>query len=400
MISFRDSIQNRHLNEAAVECFTLMIEHRIDPDSFIEWFSTNMDNDQDLGNCEAWLEASMQDVMREGIGGMIQGFFAKDTSLKKSVSDAIYKLNDLLARGQRQNSRLNKKELEEMLRGMVATLKNMPIPEEPGSAPPNPVPPNPVPNPVPPHESVSFAQKKLLETRLRMACVLLYEMEINPVAFADWATSEDVVCEAGDWLGGAWSGLKGGLAGGWDELMRGGVGGFFGGFRKGWRSSRDTKYDQYDIQAIDDAMKHFQDLTNRLSGSEHADLNAKMAQLIDNLKKASAEKPPIVEPEEGSNEPVMPEEDPKVLEVMKNYKGPAAAIKRLQPVWDKLPTLVKREFAVEFQKIIPIGWKIGTRLGDLKNIRSLLTKHQEIIDKLNPTPDKASDNPGDVPNPS
>jgi hypothetical protein len=231
-----------------------------------------------------------------------------------------------------------------------------------------------------------------------MACVLLYEMEINPVAFADWATSEDVVCEAGDWLGGAWSGLKGGLAGGWDELMRGGVGGFFGGFRKGWRSSRDTKYDQYDIQAIDDAMKHFQDLTNRLSGSEHADLNAKMAQLIDNLKKASAEKPPIVEPEEGSNEPVMPEEDPKVLEVMKNYKGPAAAIKRLQPVWDKLPTLVKREFAVELQKVIQVGVGFGKRV--LKNIGSLLTKHQEIIDKLNPTPDKASDNPGDVPNPS
>jgi hypothetical protein len=233
-----------------------------------------------------------------------------------------------------------------------------------------------------------------------MACVLLYEMEINPVAFADWATSEDVVCEAGDWLGGAWSGLKGGLAGGWDELMRGGTGGFFGGFRKGWRSSRDTKYDQYDIQAIDDAMKHFQDLANRLSGSEHADLNAKMAQLIDNLKKVSAEKPPVVEPEEGSNEPVMPEEDPKVLEVMKNYKGPAAAIKRLQPVWDKLPTLVKREFAVELQKVIPIGWKVGMGFvkgkGVLKNIGSLLTKHQEIINKLNPTPDKASDNPDDV----
>jgi hypothetical protein len=125
-----------------------------------------------------------------------------------------------------------------------------------------------------------------------------------------------------------------------------------------------------------------------------------MAQLIDNLKKVSAEKPPVVEPEEGSNEPVMPEEDPKVLEVMKNYKGPAAAIKRLQPVWDKLPTLVKREFAVELQKVIPIGWKVGMGFvkgkGVLKNIGSLLTKHQEIINKLNPTPDKASDNPDDV----
>lgn len=389
MISFRDSIQNRHLNEAAAECFTLMIDRGIDPDSFIEWLSANIESEQVSENCFVWLEASMREVVEEGVGDMFRGLFAKDTSLKKAVSDAIYKLNDLLARGQRQNSRLNKKELEEMMRGMVAILKHMPVPEEGRPVPPGPVPPvppGPVPPvpPPPPHESVTFAQKKLLETRLRMACVLLYEMGANPVAFAEWATSEESVCEASDWLGGAWAGLKGGLAGGWDELMRGGAGGFFGGFRKGWRSSRDTKYDQYDIQAIDDAMKHFQDLANRLPGPEHAELNTKIAQLIDNLKKVSAEKPPVIEPEEpldAQKQPVDPEKDPKVLEFMKDYKptlkGKTSIITKLQPVWEKLPENIKREFAIELQKVIPIAWKPGMGLTSNKKIIALYKKHYE-----------------------
>ena len=136
-------------------------------------------------------------------------------------------------------------------------------------------------------------------------------------------------------------------------------------------------------------MKHFQDLANRLPGPEHAELNTKIAQLIDNLKKVSAEKPPVIEPEEpldAQKQPVDPEKDPKVLEFMKDYKptlkGKTSIITKLQPVWEKLPENIKREFAIELQKVIPIAWKPGMGLTSNKKIIALYKKHEGHIKNL------------------
>ena len=451
MISFRESINNRQFNSLASDLFTNMIIHNINPDAFVEWLSKNMESNNIVLESRSWLDAEFSINENEFLNmaknawtgikakasdayGSVMKRYQPDTSPQKAVSDAVTMLGDLLNRGSRQNSRLNKPNLETAMRDMLGMLKG--VTKFPTVNPNTTVNPDPVERSKDPSNAKdigvdhivpdarplilshkewtpSFSQKKILETRARLASILLYERGVDPFYFSKWMTSTSEVNEVANWLGGAWAGLKGGLAGGWDNLMKGGSSGFFGGFRGGWRTSRDSKYDQYDISSINNAVKHLESISEKFKNEqEHQDMTEKLYKLIELLKNVAIEKPPIPEPEEPEEpeapkeapkvvpketskvtskdspgfdperdfgkENITPETDPMVISLIENYrplKGRSSIISEIQPVWGKLPLALKRKLAVEIVKIVPTDWKPGKALGKLNKVREIYNKN-------------------------
>ena len=142
--------------------------------------------------------------------------------------------------------------------------------------------------PLPDH--VSNLGEKLFETRIKSLCYKLDDLKINPYLFASCFVSE--FCEdhnimESNWLGGAWSGLKGAVKGGWERLMGGGEGSFWDAVQKGYVSGRDTKYDEYDRQAIQDAINHLASFAKQIQGSTIEQVfKNRINNVVGNLNKA------------------------------------------------------------------------------------------------------------------
>lgn len=136
--------------------------------------------------------------------------------------------------------------------------------------------------------SFSPIGQKLFETRIKSICYKLDELKINPYHFAtcfvDEFCEDNNINESG-FIGGAWSGLKGAVKGGWDRLMGGGEGSIWDSIQGGYRSGRDSKYDEYDRQAIADAIKHLGNFSKQIEGSTLQNFQQQINGLITNLNK-------------------------------------------------------------------------------------------------------------------
>ena len=97
--------------------------------------------------------------------------------------------------------------------------------------------------------------------------------------------NEDNNINESGFIGGAWSGLKGAVKGGWDRLMGGGEGSIWDSIQGGYRSGRDSKYDDYDRQAIADAIKHLGNFSKQIEGSTLQNFQQQINGLITNLNK-------------------------------------------------------------------------------------------------------------------
>jgi|694.fasta_scaffold21019_8 hypothetical protein len=142
--------------------------------------------------------------------------------------------------------------------------------------------------------SFSPIGQKLFETRIKSICYKLDELKINPYHFAtcfvDEFCEDNNINESG-FIGGAWSGLKGAVKGGWDRLMGGGEGSIWDSIQGGYRSGRDSKYDDYDRQAIADAIKHLGNFSKQIEGSTLQNFQQQINGLITNLNKTLTYKP-------------------------------------------------------------------------------------------------------------
>lgn len=142
--------------------------------------------------------------------------------------------------------------------------------------------------------SFSPIGQKLFETRIKSICYKLDELKINPYHFAtcfvDEFCEDNNINESG-FIGGAWSGLKGAVKGGWDRLMGGGEGSIWDSIQGGYRSGRDSKYDDYDRQAIADAIKHLGNFSKQIEGSTLQNFQQQINGLITNLNKTLSYKP-------------------------------------------------------------------------------------------------------------
>ena len=142
--------------------------------------------------------------------------------------------------------------------------------------------------------SFSPIGQKLFETRIKSICYKLDELKINPYHFAtcfvDEFCEDNNINESG-FIGGAWSGLKGAVKGGWDRLMGGGEGSIWDSIQGGYRSGRDSKYDEYDRQAIADAIKHLGNFSKQIEGSTLQNFQQQINGLITNLNKTLSYKP-------------------------------------------------------------------------------------------------------------
>lgn len=350
MMSFRESLETKKTMAIARECFTEMARRNVDPESFVAWLESSLEERPEMLESEggAWLETELK--LNEA--GFLKSMFSNIFKSKPTdpLQAAMSKVQDLITRSNRQGSRLSQEKIQNMLHSMLSLLKSRQFPTpasqaaKPGdagkpAAPGKPPAPAPGARPGAPRANIdlsakSFAtgpggtmpvgsgtarkpqaagartttqrfessngvsniERMLLETRIKSLCFLLSDTGHDPMAFAQWYTSQRSLDES--WLGGAISGIKGGLAGGWDRLMGGGEGSVLDAFRKGYTTSRDANYDQDDIKAMDDAMRHLSDFAKNLPADQFADVQKQIADLVTSLRDASTAKMPQQKPQE------------------------------------------------------------------------------------------------------
>ena len=341
MISFRESLETKKTLQIASECFAEMVRHKVDPDLFADWLGLHAEEFSDslTAESQAWLETELRlneagliSDLASKAKGFLGGLFKGGSG--DPLASAMSKIQDLIGRSKRQGSRLSQENLQSMLHNVMAVLKSRQFPTpataqpaaqpaepQPAAAQPpadaragvpranvdlspqvsvagaggsykptaaTPKPTTPAPKPKPQTfvnvEGVSTLQRKLLETRLKSLCFLLSDSGYDPMAFAEWYTSQRVLDEG--WLTGALAGIKGGLAGGWDRFMGGGEGSVLDAFRKGYITSRDASYEQDDIRAIESAMKSLIEFSKGLPPEQFADVQKQIAELITALREA------------------------------------------------------------------------------------------------------------------
>lgn len=384
MNSFRESLEIRKTLAVASECFSEMQRRQVDPESFVNWVeSLDHSYDRDLvAECMEWLETELRlneagfvsnimDKTKGLLGSLFQG------SSKDPLQAAMAKVQDLIKKSSRASSRLSQDKLQSALHGMLSTLKSrqFPTPSMAQSQEPTKVG---VPRanvdlspqvgvagpgsykvataastaPVQPvqtktdkfSETTSLIQRGLLETRMRNLCYLLSELGYNPKSFAEWYTSQRELEES--WLAGALSGIKGGLAGGWDRIMGGGTGSILDAFRKGYITSRDAVYEKEDLRAIDEAIKHLLDFAKGLPPEGFADVQKQIAELISMLKEAAtarvkASSEPEAKPSEEKPKDAPPAadytKDENVVAFIKSSDklAPAMGV-RMPPIYKKI----------------------------------------------------------------
>lgn len=273
-----------------------------------------------------WGSAAFQGVKK----GMQQYSAHSDVqSMAKNVGTAKQKLIDLFKRGERQGSILSNDKIKTALSNIINMLQkidpstigrtpqpananketaqqaNVPEPEQPAQPNMANVTFNGQPSggdakQITPFDrtttktgnlqtnSFSPIGQKLFETRIKSICYKLDELKINPYHFAtcfvDEFCEDNNINESG-FIGGAWSGLKGAVKGGWDRLMGGGEGSIWDSIQGGYRSGRDSKYDDYDRQAIADAIKHLGNFSKQIEGSTLQNFQQQINGLITNLNK-------------------------------------------------------------------------------------------------------------------
>ena len=272
-----------------------------------------------------WGSAALQGVKK----GMQQYSAHSDVqSMAKNVGTAKQKLIDLFKRGERQGSILSNDKIKTALSNIInmlqkidpSTIGRTPQPAnanpETSAQPANvaaqpatpdmanvtfngqpsggdakqitPFDPNTSRTPNLQTNSFSPIGQKLFETRIKSICYKLDELKINPYHFAtcfvDEFCEDNNINESG-FIGGAWSGLKGAVKGGWDRLMGGGEGSIWDSIQGGYRSGRDSKYDEYDRQAIADAIKHLGNFSKQIEGSTLQNFQQQINGLITNLNK-------------------------------------------------------------------------------------------------------------------
>lgn len=344
MISFRESLENKKTMAIARECFVEMARRNIDPESFVAWLESIMEETHEIreSDGEAWLETELKLNEAGFLKSMFSNIFKSEPT--DPLQAAMSKIQDLITRSNRQGSRLSQEKIQNMLHSMLSLLKSrqFPTPASQAAKPAaagKPAAPAPGARPGAPRANIDLSAKSLatgpsgtmpvasgtarkpqaagartttqrfessngvsniermlLETRIKSLCFLLSDSGHDPMAFAQWYTSQRSLDE--NWLGGAISGIKGGLAGGWDRLMGGGDGSVLDAFRKGYTTSRDAKYDQDDIKAMDDAMRHLSDFSKNLPADQFADVQKQVAELVTSLRDASTAKMPQQKPQD------------------------------------------------------------------------------------------------------
>jgi len=234
-------------------------------------------------------------------------------SMAKNVGTAKQKLIDLFKRGERQGSILSNDKIKTALSNIInmlqkidpSTIGRTPQPDmanvtfngQPSGGDAKQITPfDPTTSITPNLQTNSFSPigQKLFETRIKSICYKLDELKINPYHFAtcfvDEFCEDNNINESG-FIGGAWSGLKGAVKGGWDRLMGGGEGSIWDSIQGGYRSGRDSKYDDYDRQAIADAIKHLGNFSKQIEGSTLQNFQQQINGLITNLNKTLTYKP-------------------------------------------------------------------------------------------------------------
>lgn len=327
MISFKESVQIKTTEKLANECFFIMLNHNINPESLVEWFDTHSEADDISKKAVNWIKTEIH-LNEQGLLQKIGGYFQNLTNAgNQSTKDplttasqaAITKLSDLLKKSQRQGSKLNQTSVQDALQKVLQVLKNTPIasvpPPLPQSAQQSPQPIKPMQGGPPTIQqaqqqmaqgaknaratsgeqyfgdsTVNIIDRKLMETRIKKLCYALEESGYCSKKFVNWISNEYVLGES-SWLGAAWQGIKGGLSSGFDRFMGGGEGSVLDAFRKGYRGGQQEKYDQYDTQAIEDAVKHLNDFASKLSAPQHQELSKQIAELSSVLKNVSIAKP-------------------------------------------------------------------------------------------------------------
>lgn len=326
MISFKESLQIKKTEKLAEECFSLMLNHNIDPELFVEWLNTHSESADISNKAVNWITTEIK-LNEQGILQKIGGYFQNLTNsgsqtnqdpLTAASQSAISKLTDLLKKSQRQGSKLNQDSVQNSLQKVLQVLKNTPVSSVPPALPKTPQ----TPQPIKPmagapltiqqaqqqmaqgaknarassgeeyfgDSTVNVIDRKLLEARIKNLCYVLEEKGYQSENFVKWIINEYTLGES-NWLGAAWQGIKGGLSSGFDRIMGGGEGSVLDAFRKGYKGGQQEKYDQYDTQAIEDAVKHLNDFASKLSAPQHQELSKQIAELSAVLKNISISKP-------------------------------------------------------------------------------------------------------------
>ena len=344
MISFRESLQLKKFEKLASECFAEMMAHHISPESFVEWLDIHSEAENISDKAENWITTELhlnEQGLLQKVGGWFQNLAnqGKQTSqdpLTVASQQAMAKITDLIKKSQRQGSKLNQPSVQGALQKVLQVLKNTPVvsvpPPLPKEQPPQPQTPKPIPQMpgAPPtiqqaqqqmaqgaksarassgeeyfgDSTINIIDKKLMETRIKNFCYALEENGYSSKKFVDWIVNEYVLGES-SWLGAAWQGIKGGLSSGFDRLMGGGEGSVLDAFRKGYKGGQQEKYDQYDVKAIEDAVKHLSDFAGKLTAPQYQELSKQIAELSSMLKNVSVSKtepttpPPTTPPSEG-----------------------------------------------------------------------------------------------------
>lgn len=436
MISFKESLEFKKTEKLALECFREMIIRGISPEAFVEWLDTHSETDHIADKAEKWIVTELK-VNEQGffqnVGNFMQGAANKvqgavgsfmqnagnkmmagsgsnQDPLVVASNQAVEKINDLIKKSNRQNSRLAQKDIQDSLYGILKTLKNTPVATQPP-----PIPPQAGAKPMKPmaggpptvdaaskaraagaatdrasspdqfnyessrHGKINPIEIKLMEARIKSLCFLIEGRGFNSKLFAQWIANEYVLDEA-NWLGGAWAGLKGGLAGGFDRFMGGGEGSVWDAFTKGYKGSRDEKYDQYDMKSIEDAIKHLTDFSGKLDAANYKELSKQIADLSANLRNVATSKAPAesgAKPageappaEAGETPPTDPAAEPTPEEFLKNYpekttKGNISVVGSIR----KLPKDIQEKImkTKEFQMVMK-NPKVLNNIRDLSKI--------------------------------
>ncbi len=357
MISFKESLEIKKTETIAYKCFYEMALKGINPESFVDWLDKHSETNNLILKCEEWVNTELK-INEQGffqkVGNWMQNLTGKGSQnqdpLATASNQAVAKISDLIKKSNRQGSRLAQKEIQDSLYNVLQTLKNTTVqspvvPSAPKETPPVPKPITPMPGSP---QTIDQAQKqmaqqakdlrassgeeyfgdntinpldkKLMEIRIRNLCTVISDSGYNPKSFAEWLTSEFILDES-SWLGGALAGIKGGIKGGWERLMGGGEGGIWDAFRKGYRGGRDDKYDQYDLQSIEDAVKHLNDFSAKLGSIDaYKQLSQQLGDLASKLKNAAIAKPP-----EPAVEAPKPKTDDTAVDPMAAAMGSASA---------------------------------------------------------------------------
>ena len=344
MINFNQFKENKKTIALGQICFQIMETYGINSSIFFEWIKTIKDSKDISSNIDLWFDTEInfiENYHSEIIENFSENIETTTSLIKELINQFEYiknhesnkiseniqnristylppnhikfimtnaeqskeKLEDLLSKSQREGSVLNNKIIQTALNSIVRKFEYIKpnIIKKLIQRNPNQMTQDKQKNfdiskisaddIVLGHHSESVMnplQVKLFEIKLKSVCYKLDEIGINPHDFVTCFVSE--FCEnnninESNWLGGAWAGLKGAVKGGWERLMGGGDGTFWGAVQKGYRTGRDTRYGEYDKESIKDAIAHLKNFTSGIRGTTLQNFTVDINKLIVILNK-------------------------------------------------------------------------------------------------------------------